>query len=95
MGTEQVSVVTQLGPEEATKAMADGYHIVTGRYPSKKVLGLMVGQWALETGNGRSMRNYNFGNKKASGNDDYQYFRCSEIIDGEEFFFDPPAPECR
>ena len=94
-GVEHPSMTTQLTPEEATKAMADGYKIVTGRKPSKEVLALMVGQWALETGNGKSMRNYNFGNKKAVGNDNYQYFRCSEVINGVEMFFDPPSPECR
>lgn len=94
-GEEKPSITTILTPEEATKAMAEGYRQVTGRWPTKKVLGLMVGQWALETGNGRAMRNYNFGNKKASGNEDYQYFSCSEVIGGQEFHYTGKHPACR
>jgi hypothetical protein len=92
---EVTSRITYLDPEAATQAMAEGYKLVTGKYPSAKVLSLMTGQWALETGNGKQMRNYNFGNKKATGSEDYQYFRCSEVIDGKELFFDPPHPSCR
>lgn len=94
-GEQKTSTVTFLSPEQATKAMAEGYKLVTGNYPNSKVLSLMTGQWALETGNGKSMRNYNFGNKKASGGDDFQYFRCSEIIDGKEVFFEPPNAACK
>ena len=94
-GTEVISQVTPLTAEQATKAMAEGYKKVVGFKPTEKVLGLMVGQWALETGNGQSMRNFNFGNKKASGNEDFQYFRCSEVVNGVEQFYEPPHPACR
>lgn len=88
--------LTPLTPEEAVKAIADGYKQVTGRKPSKKVLALLIGQTALETGNWKSLHNYNFGNAKARASDPFvQYFRCSEIINGQEIFFDPPSPECR
>ena len=88
--------MTPLDPEEATKAIAAGYKLVTGKAPSKDVLRLLVGQWALETGNGKSVHNYNFGNKKASSGDQYhQFFRCWELVNGQKVWYDPPSPVCK
>lgn len=88
--------LTPLTPEQAAKALSDGYKLVTGKAPTALVLQLMLGQWALETGNGKSIHNFNYGNGKGTSNSQYvQYFRCSEIINGQEIFFDPPAIECR
>jgi hypothetical protein len=88
--------LTPLSPDEASKALANGYKLVTGKKPSKKILALLIGQTALETGNWKSLHNFNFGNAKASSSDPFfQHFRCSEIINGQEVFFDPPSPECR
>lgn len=88
--------LTPLTPDQAAKALSDGYRLVTGSRPNAVILGLMLGQWALETGNGKSIHNFNYGNGKGTSNSQYvQYFRCSEIIGGVEVFFDPPAPECR
>jgi hypothetical protein len=88
--------LTPLTPDEAAKAISDGYKLVTGKKPSKKILGLLIGQTALETGNWKSLHNYNFGNAKATSSDPfYQFFRCSEILNGQEVFFDPPHPACK
>jgi hypothetical protein len=88
--------LTPLTPEEAAKAISDGYKQVTGSTPSKAILGLLIGQTALETGNWKSLHNFNFGNAKARSSDPhFQFFRCSEIINGQEVFFDPPSPECK
>lgn len=88
--------LTPLTADEAAKALSSAYKLVTGSAPSAVILGLMLGQWALETGNGKFIHNYNYGNGKGTSNSQYvQYFRCSEIIGGVEIFFDPPAIECR
>lgn len=87
---------TPLTPKQVAAALSEGYRRVTGSKPTKKILQLLLGQVALETGNFKSIHNFNFGNVKGSSRDRYvQYFRCSEILDGKEVFFDPPAPECR
>lgn len=88
--------LTPLTPDQAAKALSDGYNLVTGKRPSALILQLMLGQWALETGNGKSIHNFNYGNGKGTSNSQFvQFFRCSEIINGQEIFFDPPAIECR
>jgi hypothetical protein len=87
--------LTPVTPEEAAKFMADAFKTVTGAKPSTKVLKLLLGQWALETGNGKYIHNYNFGNvKRRKADTHWQFFRCSEIINGQEVFFDPPHPAC-
>jgi len=88
---------TPLSAEQAVKAISDGYQIVTGKRPTPIILALLAGQSALETGNwGSGIHNYNFGNKKWSSQDrNWQFFRCSEIINGKEVFFDPPDPACK
>ena len=50
--------------------------------PSKEALWIVAAQWALETGWGISMWNYNFGNVKSREGDgyDYQFFACGEEI---------------
>jgi hypothetical protein len=87
---------TPMSPNQVAAALSEGYKRVTGKRPTQKVLQLLLGQVALETANFKSIHNFNFGNVKSKSSDQYvQYFRCSEIIDGKEVFFDPPAPECR
>ncbi len=87
---------TPLTADEAARAIALGYKKVVGHKPSAAILGLLLGQWALETGNGASVHNFNFGNKKATASDPYyQYFRCSEVENGVEVFYDPPHPTCK
>lgn len=55
---------------------------------------VLLGQWALETGWGKSCHRWNLGNAKHVPGDghDYVQFRCSEVIGGKEIFFDPPNP---
>lgn len=87
--------LTPMSPDEAAKAISEAYKIVTGSKPSAQILGLMLAQWALETGNGKFIHHYNYGNAKATKNSGFTtYFRCSEILNGVEQFFDPPDPHC-
>jgi len=88
---------TPLTPAQAAKAFSAAYQKVVGKVPAPEVLNLLLSQSAFETGNwGRGIHNYNFGNAKATSHDKYvQYFRCSEVINGVETFFDPPSPVCK
>lgn len=88
--------LTPLAPEQAAAALATAYRELTGTTPTPAVLALLVAQSALETGHWQSIHNFNFGNQKAHAS--YPMivqFRCSEIVDGVERFFDPPDPHCR
>jgi len=87
--------LTQLSPSEAAAALAAAYQQLVGSPASQPILALLLAQSALETGNWKKIHNFNFGNQKASTS--YPLivqFRCSEIVNGAEKFFDPPAPEC-
>lgn len=88
---------TPMSGEDVTKALSTGYQKVTKTVPSSQVLNLMVAQAAFETNNfGHGIHNFNFGNKKYSDGDPYyQFFRCNEVIDGVNQFFDPPDPRCK
>lgn len=93
--TELPNKFTTVTPDEAAKAISIGYQKVTSKKPSAVILVLLLAQWALETGNGSAVHNYNFGNTKRSSADTYyQFFRCNEILNGQTVWFDPPAPEC-
>jgi len=87
--------LTPLTRLEATAALFDAYRRVTGNPPSTRVLALLLAQSAFETGRWQKIHNFNFGNAKA----DPSYplvtqFRCSEVEQGVEVFFDPPDPHC-
>lgn len=87
--------LTPLDAREAGRALFSAYTTFTGRPPNDRVGALLVAQSALETGNWQKIHNFNFGNIKARS--DYPtltQFRCSEVIDGVERFFDPPDPQC-
>lgn len=77
-------VMTPIAADEAAKLLAKAYRTVTGRSASVAILGLLLAQWALETGNGKSVHNWNFGNaKRNSGSPYYTYFTAWEMVDGQ------------
>lgn len=88
---------TPLTAAQAAKAFSQAYQKVVGKVPAPEVLNLLISQSAFETGNwGKGIHNYNFGNAKASSHDKYvQYFRCSEVVNGVETFYDPPSNVCK
>jgi len=95
-GEQLPNKLTPLTPGEATQAISIGYAKVTGKKPTEKVLGLLVGQTALETGDWKSLHNFNFGNAKATSSDPYfSYFRCWELENGVKVWYDPPHPACK
>lgn len=95
-GTELPNQLTPLTAEAAAKALAEGYRRVTGRAPTQRVLALLIAQSAQETGQWKSMHNFNWGNAKATASDAYyQNFRCWELESGQQVWYDPPDPHCR
>lgn len=97
-GAEQVEIADALTPmsaDEVAKAVSLAFKRLTGKLPTRKILGLLLAQWALESGNGRSIHNYNLTNiKRNSGDPYFQMFACSEVIDGVEQHFEPPNKAC-
>lgn len=57
---------TPLTGGEAGSALSKAWQVVTGQAPNPKLLSVLVGQWAHETGRGESMLNYNFGGLKGT-----------------------------
>lgn len=88
---------TPLTAAQAAAAFNAAYKKVTGSYPTPAILGLLLAQSALETGNwGAGIHNYNFGNAKATASfPTVQYFTCTEMVNGELKSFSPPDPTCR
>ena len=87
--------LTPLSQQEASSALVEAYVRVTGGPPTMRLLALLLAQTAFETARWQKIHNFNFGNAKA----DASYplvtqFRCSEVEQGVEHFFDPPDPHC-
>jgi hypothetical protein len=86
--------VKTLSEGEAAVALREAWFKIFGSYPNNNQLALLWSQAALETGRWKKIWCYNFGNiKKNWGNNDnatFTMFRCSEILNGKEEWFDPP-----
>jgi len=92
-----IDEVKKLEEAEAAYALREAWKKIYGQYPSDKSLAVLWAKSALETGRWKIIHCYNFGNIKKlgthRGNDDGHYFtmyRCSEILNGKEVWFDPP-----
>ena len=85
MTSPLANALTPIDPESAGAALSKAYASLTGSKPKPAVLNLLLAQWGLETGNGKAVHNFNFGNQKsASGDEYYQEFEAGEIVDGQE-----------
>ncbi|MFO0729132.1 MAG: glucosaminidase domain-containing protein [Myxococcota bacterium] len=58
---------TPMSGSEAADALSKAWTKRYGTPPSKETLSILTAQWALETGHGKSMCNYNFGGIKGTG----------------------------
>jgi hypothetical protein len=95
-GVALPNTLTPLTADQAAAALATAYKRVTGRAPTQRILALLVGQTALETGDWKSLHNYNFGNAKASASDPYYTgFRCWELVNGQQTWYEADDPMCR
>ena len=82
MAEELVDQKIEVTVQEMANAMYTAWCRYFGAPPGRNSVLVLLAQWALETGNGKSMHNYNVGNVKAnpSGPYDYQYFACNEKV---------------
>jgi hypothetical protein len=93
--SELPNKLTPMSADEVAAALSNAFKAAEGKKPSEKVLSLLLAQWALESANGKAIHNYNLTNiKRNSGDLYYQFFRCSEMVDGKKVFYDPPSPQC-
>lgn len=86
----------QLNPDDVRVAFVHAFAQEFGFLPTENQTALMMGHSALETLHWRAIHNNNVGNLKPGSrwNGDTVEFRCSEILNGVEVFFDPPHPQC-
>lgn len=90
MGILFEDTVKQISEGEAAYALREAWNKLYLAYPSIESLALLWAQWALETGRGKAIHCYNFGNIKRSSDEDYCMYRCNEILNGKLYWFDPP-----
>jgi len=97
MSTELPDKYTLISPDDAGKYISEGYRRLTGSSPTPEVLLLLLAQFAGETGNGKSVHNFNMGNTKRTASSPYwQQFPCGENDgpNGESVMYYPPNPKC-
>lgn len=87
--------LTPVTPAEVLEALGGAWSQAFGSTPHRTSLLVLLAQWGLETGRGRSMHCYNLGNVKSSQKSgDWCFFRCSEILKGKVVWLEPDDPGC-
>lgn len=80
---------------EVKQALGFAWVSLFGCHSSPESICVLLAQWALETGRGNSMWNYNLGNVKSHQKEgDWCFFRCNEVISGKVVWFEPDHPGC-
>jgi hypothetical protein len=87
------AIKTNFSEEQLVYALKNAWIKIYNQEPKKESLAILYAQIAVEIGRGKECYNWNLGNIKKTENHKYCMFRCSEIIDGYEIFFDPPHPQ--
>lgn len=88
----EVTLVTVAG---VYAALRGAWRAQMGADAPRAAILVLLSQWCLETGRGKSCRAYNLGNAKHRDGDgrDWCQFSCSEVdAHGVEHFFHPPDP---
>ena len=82
MPTELDAVKTPVSKQDLLLAIWQAWYQIFGEEPKKESVCILGGQWALETGWGKSMWDFNLGNVKSVEGDgqDYQFFGCGEEL---------------
>lgn len=82
MADRLVDVKTPATKEEIFVALWAAWIQLFNEVPKRESILILMSQWALETGWGRYMHCFNFGNVKSYEGDsyDYCYFACNEIL---------------
>lgn len=81
--SEVEAVRTPATPQDIAFEMYKAYRSFFGNpHPNPDSIRVLMAQWALETGWGKSMWCYNIGNAKSRPGDGYDhcFFRCNEIL---------------
>lgn len=95
------AVRTPCSEFEMVSAFVGAWRRLTGQSPSKESIGVLFAQNALETGNTKSLWNYNIGNvkfvpsKNPADDDNKEYMQLEnvwEIINNKKVIFNPPHP---
>jgi hypothetical protein len=88
--------LTPATPAEMYASLERAWKLSIGSTASRDSLLVLLGQWALETGRGKSMHCFNVGNAKHVDNDgrDFCFFACDEVIGGRIVWFYPVDPAC-
>jgi len=73
---------TKVTPQQMALALYAAYWKYFHSWPKKDSIKILLAQWALETGWGKSMWNFNVGNAKSQPGEghDWCYFKCNEIL---------------
>lgn len=82
MSEELEAVRTPVTKQQMAIAFYEAYWRYFNSWPKKDSIRILLAQWALETGWGKSMWCYNVGNAKSRPNDGYDwcFYKCNEII---------------
>ena len=87
--------LTPVSPAEVLNALQVAWNTQFGSAAQPASLLVLLAQWALETGRGRSMHCFNLGNVKSNATSgDWCFYRCNEIINGKVVWFDPDNAAC-
>jgi hypothetical protein len=80
--------------KDMATALRNAYKLVFNKYCSNETLSILMAHVALETGRfTKQLICFNIGNIKRSSKQFWTMYRCSEILDDKEIFFDPPHPQ--
>jgi hypothetical protein len=95
------TVKTKYSVSEMIEGFVKGWHEQFNELPSKESVGVLFAQWSLETGQGGSCWNSNFGNVKcnvASADSSVKFCYLSNVWetnkDGEKVYYQPPSIQC-
>jgi hypothetical protein len=83
--------IINISEKEAVQALYNAFIKKYKCKPSNNALAILYAKTALETGRfKKGFYNYNFGNIKKQKDQKWTMFKCSEIINGKEIWFEPP-----
>lgn len=74
MGDRVKRVRTEVSESQMKSAVSEAWNELFGSMPSKEQIALVLAQNSLETGNRKSMWNFNVGNITTDGKSQYNYF---------------------
>lgn len=91
------AVKTPITEKEAILCLKRAWKNYYGWEPRKESLAILWSQTVLETGRYKYSYCYNVGNEKSRYNDKQHWtmYKCSEILNSKEIFFEPPHDQCK